>query len=187
LVQANRVMGASVGAVIGPDGEWVMEYPEREVASAGKHGRGGGTQVLYKLEARTTYHTPNVLTHDEHFPLVLDHCWRNIPITLGATKWGTNIPIRSWAADAAKHGCIPYEAIEAHRWAFIAWLEAMKVGGSLCIETRLVEVKFSYSYSVEEVGVSAPLKEVSRNKPAFSPRPKVEEGEANELKAAAER
>lgn len=148
----------------------MAEYPATETASAGKHGSGSGSGVFYKLEARTSYHTPSVLTHDEHCPLVLDHCWREIPIRLGATKWGTNIPIRAWDDEAAKIGLVTYQAVEAHRWAFIAWLEASKVGGSLCVETRLVQVRRQYSYSTEEIGVSEPLKEVIRNVPKFAPR-----------------
>ena len=71
---------------------------------------------------------------------------------------GVNIPIKSWDAEAATHGLLCYAA-EAHRWAFLAAIEAGIAGpaGALCMETRLVKVVYHQEYSLKELGVSNSL------------------------------
>lgn len=130
--------------------------PELEIHSPGVHGSGSSTGTYYKVEFRTTTSMTTCIGNpNEPFPFVIDHYWRTLPIQLGAMQWGTNIPCRSWDGEAAQHGMVSYAAAEAHRWAFLAYLEATKPGGSLCIETRLVAVKFKREYSTEEMGVTA--------------------------------
>ncbi len=130
--------------------------PELEIHSPGIHGNGSSTGTYYKVEHRTTTSLSTVIGNpNEPFPFIIDHYWRTLGIMLGGTPYGANIPVRSWDTEAAKHGLVCYAAAEAHRWAFLAYLEANTVGGSLCVETRLVAVKFHQQYSTEELGVTA--------------------------------
>jgi len=128
----------------------MTELPAVELHTGLSHGSGNGTKRFYKVEVRTTYSSPTVLGD-----FVIDHCWRTLPIYEGRSQWGVNIPVQSWDRDGLDHGLVPYSVAEAHRWAFIACLEAKSVGGSLCIKTRLVEIEYHYSFSTKEVGVSA--------------------------------
>lgn len=133
--------------------------PELEMHSPGLHGSGNSTGTYYKVEYRTSYTTPTFIgNHQGPFPFVIDHYWRTLEITRGAQQWGVNIPLRAWDEDACKHGLLKYVAAEAHRWAFLAALDAGAggPGGALCVETRIVAVKFSVQYSTEEIGVTAP-------------------------------
>lgn len=130
--------------------------PELELNSRGNHGSGNSTSTYYKVEYRTTTSMSTVLGNpNEPFPFIIDHYWRTLQIIPSAQPWATNIPIRPWDADAAKHGLIPYVAAEAHRWGFLAFLEAKAIAGSLCVETRLVSVRFKQQWSTEELGVTA--------------------------------
>jgi hypothetical protein len=63
-------------------------------------------------------------------------------------------------------------AAEAHRWAFLAALEAGMAGpgGALCVETRLVAVKFSQQYSTVEEGVTFPMTLHSCSRPKLGQR-----------------
>lgn len=132
--------------------------PVLEIHSPGIHGSGSSTGTYYKVEFRTiTSMTAVIGNPNEPFPFVIDHYWRQLPIRCGATQWGTNIPCRSWDSEAAQHGMVSYAAAEAHRWAFLAYLEASRPGGSLCIETRLVAVEFKREYSTKEIGVTPHL------------------------------
>lgn len=134
----------------------MSNYPEVELPSASKHGSGATSDHLYKIEVRKSYSDPTVLGAGRD-AFVIDMVWRTWPVYEGSTKFGTNVPVRSWDRRGLEHGLLTYAVAEAHRWALIALLEASEVGGSLCIETRLVEVKFSTQYSTEEVGVSQPI------------------------------
>jgi len=155
--------------------------PVLEIHSPGIHGNGSSTGTYYKVEFRTiSSMTKCIGNPNEPFPFVIDHYWRTLPIQLGAVQWGANIPCRSWDAEAAQHGMVSYAAAEAHRRAFLAYLEATTPGGSLCIETRLVAVEFKREYSTKEIGVTAHLG--SRHRPEdIAPRhPKLPIQEAAE-------
>lgn len=132
--------------------------PELEIHSPGIHGSGNQTGTYYKVEYRTITSQPTVIGDPNiPFPFVIDNYWRTLSIHLGGAPWAANIPIKSWDASAAKHGLVSYVAAEAHRWAFISFLEANAIAGALCVETRLVAVKYTENYSTEEVGVTEPL------------------------------
>jgi hypothetical protein len=133
------------------------------------HGSGSRTAVYYKIEVRTTYHQPTVLSEGS-FPFVIDGEWREWPISPGSTAYGTNVPIKVLDRNALDHGLLPYEAAEAHRWALFAALEATRAAGGLCIETRLVSVQYKEEYSTGELGVSEPLQMPRRAWDAFAPR-----------------
>lgn len=133
--------------------------PELELHSPGLHGSGNSCGTYYKVEYRSSYPEPKFIGNAQGpLPFVIDHYWRALSITLGAQQWGVNIPLRRRDEDACKHGLLSYVAAEAHRWAFIAALEAGAggPGGALCVETRIVAVKLTVNYSTEELGVYAP-------------------------------
>lgn len=149
-----------------------ITYPALELPSATKHGSGSSTGTYFKIEVRNNSSMPKVIGDAKvPIPFVIDNYWRTLPIYRGATAWGVNIPIRSWHTDleAADHGLVSYTAAEAHRWAFLAALEAGTVGGSLCIETRLVAVELHKTYTTKEKGVTASLSQ-SYREPELSAR-----------------
>lgn len=125
-----------------------------ELPSAGKHSSGRSSSRLYKIEVRDTSTQPRVLQAQESVPFVIDGYWRQLPIYRGPTKWGVNIPVRQDIGDGLDIGLVPYAVAEAHRWAFIAAMEALVVGGSLCLETRLVEVELMRTFETKELGVT---------------------------------
>jgi hypothetical protein len=127
-------------------------YPAGELASAGKHGNGAGNIHYYKVEVRTTYHEPAVIGG-----FVVDHIWRNLPVIESSQPWAANIQVNRANREALNNcGLMTRTVAEAHRWAFLADLEAHRPLGSLCIETRLVKVNYSFSYRTEEKGVTEP-------------------------------
>lgn len=133
--------------------------PALELRSKGFHGNGSSTGTFYQVEIRSTSTMPTVVgDRGATIPFVIDNYWRALPIMRGATAWGVNIPICSWDGEIADHGLVSYVAAEAHRWAFLAALEAGVggAGGALCIETRLVAVEFHKEYRTKELGVSPP-------------------------------
>ena len=131
------------------------------------YGRGSIPNTGYVIEVRTSYHQPTVL---EDF--VIDNNWRRLPIMEGASAWGTNIPIHRSDRHMLEQGLLSYEVAQAHRWAFLSYLNALKIGGALCIETRLVKVSHTYTYATEEIGVgeSHPSASYERDIAAFTPR-----------------
>ena len=143
--------------------------PAVELRDEGMHGSGSSTEHFYKVEVRTSYYAPTVIGGDEK-SFVIDHCWRELPIYLGSTPWGQNVPIRSHDTHACEHGMVSHTAAEAHRWAFLAWLEANRITGTLCIETRLVKVEIKRSYQTKELGVSAAQVAHDHRESDFAPR-----------------
>jgi hypothetical protein len=116
--------------------------PTLELPTAGKHSNGSGKEVRYKIEVRTTYSQPSQIGG-----VLVDNIWREL--RMEESQCG--VPVRrSFSGDA--HGTLNYEAAQALRWWFMAVAEAEPLG-SLCIETRLVAVQLSYSYSIEEIGL----------------------------------
>lgn len=123
--------------------------PALERPSAGVHGSGHSSEIGYKIEVRSSYSEPSVLKD-----FIIDTVWRVLPIIHGPNPWGANIPVREMDLNMLQHGLVSRVVAEAHRWAFLARLEAQHITGSLCIETRLVKVEVKTHYSTEERGVS---------------------------------
>jgi hypothetical protein len=105
---------------------------------------------MYKVEVRSSYCDPTVIDKD----FVIDFVWRTLPIVRGPSLYGMNVPVAYFDKDGVDHGLVSFTAAQAHRWAFHAWLEAMRPAGSLCIQTRLVQVEFQRTFSIKEIGVS---------------------------------
>lgn len=146
--------------------------PILEIHSPGLHGSGSSTGKYYKVEFRSTTAMSKIIGDTKSpFPMVVDHYWRTLEITTGAQQWGVNIPIRPWDTEACKHGLLSLVAAEAHRWAFLAALEAGVggPGGSLCVETRLVAVELQTQHSTKELGVTSHMT-LWDSKPVIEPR-----------------
>ena len=127
-----------------------MSMEARETPNAHKHGKGEGHHHGYLVEVRTSYFQPKVLSKD----LVIDNVWRRWPVHEGSVPYGLNVPVGRNDRDMLAHGLLTREAAEAHRWGLLASLEADSLLGSLCVETRLVKVRYDWSYKLTEVGVS---------------------------------
>lgn len=128
-----------------------MSMEAREIPNAHKHDRGEGSHYGYLVEVRTSHFQPKVLAKD----LVIDNVWRRWPVQGGSVPYGLNVAVGPHDRDMLTHGgLLTREAAEAHRWGLLAALDAESTLGSLCIETRLVKIKYHWSYRLEEVGVS---------------------------------
>jgi hypothetical protein len=124
---------------------------------------GTGSAELYRVEARTTYHSPERVGGQ-----LIDNNWRLVDFA----KAPLGVPIRNFDAGAHEHcGLLNYEAAEALRWWFLAAAHADIAAGALCIETRLVKVRYHYHYRCEELGVTEPISGIAiRRSLPVSPR-----------------
>lgn len=112
-------------------------------ARGNSHGSGSGEEMVYRLEARSTYPQP-----EEINGILLDNRWHPVPTVENWLPGGVNN--RVFSAEAKRHGFMAYETAMALMHTFIA----NTPGLASCLEMRLVKVKFKYSFSTEEVGVS---------------------------------
>lgn len=104
---------------------------------------GSGTDYGYKLEARFNYHTPKRIGD-----LILDNRWREVPWF--HAKHG--IPRPNYLGRAETYGrLLTRNEAEAHRWVLACVMDADKIGGSICLETRLVKVRVTYDYKCEKI------------------------------------
>ena len=102
---------------------------------------GSGTTIGYSVEARMNYSRPETILGTAY-----DNRWQRVQIVAG----DSGVPMkRSPALDHVD--LYSFETAEALRWWFIAAAEASRIGGSLCIETRLVRHRVEYSYSAKPV------------------------------------
>ena len=100
-------------------------------------GSASGTETAYTVEARHAYYQPEVIAGH-----LLDLRWSRIEC---APAHG-GVPIKEGLFPFhSTLGLLSYQAAQALRWWFIA--AAAKDYKHLCIETRLVEHKITYSYS----------------------------------------
>jgi hypothetical protein len=118
-----------------------------------EHGSGCSENVGYKLEVRTSYPNPTRIGD-----FIIDGVWRVVPISGGVVPSWPNIPVSARDSEILGHGLVSRYVAEAHRWALLALMEANRSLGSLCIETRLVRIKYATTYSLREEGVSVALK-----------------------------
>jgi hypothetical protein len=160
----------------------------REIPNAHKHSKAEGTHHGYLVEVRSSYFIPTVLAKD----LVIDSVWRRWPIGAGTVPNGLNVPTGPHDHDMLVHGgLLTREAAEAHRWGLLATLDAASTLGALCIETRLVKVRYDWSYKLTEVGVSEAMSGdfFRRDSKQFVPRSPeaATEGESGEDTGRVER
>ena len=105
-----------------------------------EYGKGSSTNTYYVVEARLNYDTPK-----EYKGMILDKEWRRVQFQKSANG------IINSALDPKAHeiGLLGYDTAMALAYGFMA----APLLESLCVQTRLVSVKFTYQYSCEEVGV----------------------------------
>ena len=102
---------------------------------------GSGTERLFSVEARYNYHEPKVIAGQ-----MFDNRWKRIPYS--DAPHGIPKP-RYISQGRSASNLLTRQEAEAIRWWFICIAEASEnVGGSLCLETRIVEHEVEYSYSV---------------------------------------
>ena len=110
-----------------------------------KRGNGSGTTYGYTVEARYNY--PNPIKVGEY---ILDNRWREIDFhesQNGVPKYG------KYDTQLQRHGLLGYEAAQALRWWLHAHAEA-EHGMILCLESRIVTIKITYSHELEAVSFS---------------------------------
>jgi hypothetical protein len=121
------------------------------------------------IEVRTSSSRPVTLANG----FVIDSAWRHLSVQAGLSPLGINIPVRPGDRDMLSScGLVSRVAAEAHRWAFLAAMEASSTSGALCIETRLVMVSLEMTYTTWEIGVSDVVTaRFGQRAPEFHPRP----------------
>lgn len=104
--------------------------------------RGSGTTTGYRVEARHNYHS-SITIGDQTFDLR----WQEVTFQRGSPGVPTKIGSPHCEGTYGTHS---YQAAQALRW----WLHAaaeIDIAGGICLETRLVEHKIKYEYSVTVV------------------------------------
>lgn len=103
-----------------------------------------GTESAYSVEARYKYHEPMQLGEQ-----IFDNRWRRVHFRESVI----GVPACASHQRRTKEcGLLGYAAAQALRWWVHATAEA-SAGGALCLETRLVSHKITYSHKVEATGV----------------------------------
>lgn len=132
-----------------------MATNEVQLEKKASHGQGNGTCTLYFIEARLS---SKASPPRPHLGFLLDGEWRRLGLRLRhATELEAgeiSIPAPRWPSEAREHGLLTKEAAYALAARFQLGDNDM---AGLIIETRLVEVKFNYTYSIDEIGVCEPF------------------------------
>lgn len=126
---------------------------QEETTKPKSHGKGSCSGTYYKIEVRS-WHMPRVLTDPEsRQPFIIDKDWKEWPVRLTfGNAPAPSMPVASWERHAAEHGLMPYEAAMGHLYGMYAFLAANHM--DLCIQARLVAVRWEESYSMTEENVS---------------------------------
>ena len=149
-----------------------------EQEQEGKYGAGSGTIRCYVVEARCRMEQPEVLVSGE----VLDGRWRRIHFPAGPI----GVKVELWNRQAEAEGFLDFSAAQALAWWFIANAQSRRESGTyrtIGIETRLVQVEFTYSYSAKEIGVSRALGNHDDRDVKFEARPVGSPRDAKERKS----
>ena len=116
---------------------------------------GSGTTQLYRVEARSTYTEPQKICGQ-----ILTKDWKQIffaQSSVGVLNQ-TWVPIKD-----EYHHLLSYHAAMALAMWFMAMPEEKDPtimfcrAPSLCVETRIVKVKLTWSYNCEDTGVGEPM------------------------------
>ncbi len=120
------------------------------------YGSGSGAVELYVVESRTSYTAPQ-----KHGGMILDGEWRRVFFQ----KTPVGVPNLEAALhpEAARMGLTNYAAAMALAYWWMALPpddDRLGVFPSFCVETRVVKVKYSYSFSTDEVGVGPAMSSI---------------------------
>ena len=119
------------------------------MADKNSYGAATGSEELYVIEARTSYHEPENING-----FILTNEWRRLPV------YRSPIGVKECVFHPIKEtGLLNYEAAIALAMEFIASPNQMTRGHfcQLCLEARLVKVRLTYDWKTEEVGVGEPI------------------------------
>ncbi|SRR6266404_238374 len=99
---------------------------------------GSGSETGYSVEARYNYPQPKIIAG-----VIYHKDWRHVHPQQGVL----GVPVaHPQQRHIIEHGLMSYPAAQAIRW----WLHAIAASeeflGGLCLETRLIEHRISYSY-----------------------------------------
>lgn len=107
-----------------------------------ERGSGNGTETAYTVEARYNYPQPTQIGGQ-----IFDNRWREVKFQDSAIGVPRCAPFNRRTLE---HGLLGYAAAQALRWWLHAAAEADNMSG-LCLETRIVSHKISYSHKIETV------------------------------------
>ncbi len=103
---------------------------------------GRGTDFGYRVEARLDYPTPDVICG-----VLMDNRWQEIGWEMVSDGRGTPRPTN--IPTGLQVGCLlSRNEAEALRWWFICAADSGRLGSSWCVETRIVECRVKYEFSV---------------------------------------
>lgn len=132
-----------------------------------KYGSGSGSIRCYVVEARCCLHRPQVLTSGE----VLDSTWRQIQFPR-MSPIGVRVELFNRMAES--EGYLDFSAANALAWWFLSNAQEQRSSGiimrAIGVETRLVQVEFSYSFSAKERGVGTALTQRDERDSNITPR-----------------
>jgi len=107
-----------------------------------ERGNGSGTETGYTVEARYSYNNPVQIGGQ-----LFDNRWRQVSFE----KSEIGIPSAPrYQHHVIEHGLLGYTAAQALRWWLHAQADADGVSG-LCLETRLISHKISYTHKIEAI------------------------------------
>ena len=140
----------------------VPDHPQPIGKESKQYGSGNGTERVYFVEARTSFGRP-----EKHAGMVLTSDWQRIETAEVPPPVAFGVPNDAFNPLAATCGMFGYRSATA----LAAWFRAAEGWrGSFCVETRLVAVDLTYSYSTVEVGVSKPVSGSLRPSEEFAER-----------------
>ena len=119
--------------------------------------KGRSSGVVYHVEARSSYHTPQ-----QYAGMLLDQRWQPVSFAQAPAPFG--VPGHS-LNNAGKHGFLTYEQAQALRW----WFHAAE-SIPACVETRLVAYDWQETWEATERGVSEAQEWPRRPFDSFVPR-----------------
>lgn len=136
-----------------------------------KSAAGQGTEILYYVEARSTFSEPKIIDPRRPVPFVLDNKWRRIPLSHDPSNPLT-VPVRPTFGTPWYSDLMNEEAGLALAYLFLAELASHYDGA--CVECRLVKVTVKYSYTTEESGVGPIINRSDGPRTKYEPREAVE-------------
>ena len=123
-----------------------------------QYGSASGTSRYYVVEARMNYPEPK-----EYRGMILDAEWRRVRFERGPV----GVSAGCFDPQARQLGLLSHDAAMALAY----WFMSAPLLGSLCIQTRLVEVEFIYKYEAQERGVGPTLEVYQQMRDTkFTPR-----------------
>ncbi len=112
------------------------------------YGSASGATDLFIVESRTSYIVPQ-----NHGGMILDGEWRRV--NFQRSQSGIPVLAETIYPDATRNGLLNWEAAVALAgwWMALPDQSMQFPFSALCVETRIVKVRYSYKWDTEEIGV----------------------------------